>query len=845
MKRHYKKVFFCFLVAGLHSFVVVADRPVPEPAFPKALVVAEADVLDNSGLLSLWGRAGISGLIIDVSSLYSSGDDLAARQEQVGDLMRPVKEAGMSHLFFKLTFPSEEGVSRTDSLDKFLREVGSWASACQAAGATGLMLQNDPTAPGYDYRWEGYDWDVCPPPCLAERARQAGRRLRRALFSAFPEADVLVPVPENGSALPLWFLWLAGLVERDGQQDAAHVHLGFRAVSEKELDAESASLFERLSALIGGDSEALCSRSVMWNGTGSHTASVLHALLCADRYVVITPIVPYDSEWVETMQRSYAYFEGYERVGYSTSGKTGLRYYALRGKDGAGVIVDGSHFDFSELASAKKGVDLATDEIFRPSDNPAFFQNSHPFFVFPLPLKDWVTPACLWFELQPGGTDSVFPISYGFANRTGFSVSGMMGVGLRCRGIVSPGIVPVQASPGERVEVQGVLSGLERDAPQLKLSVNLFSTDMKPLSRELRVALPVPVLWKAFFEGEVPGAPAILSDASGNMQLVVTTRAGEMTMLTEEGNVLWRKWFRNRFSTCPAVVHGPYGAYQIVSGDDRGWLIACDPEGRELWRSRPLQTGIVGTPLRANLHWFPGDEILVRDSQGVLVSLLSNGKVWWRYEALAPCVGALVFPISSRNRDFVALLCASTPPELRCLSNTGNELFRIKLSFEPSCAPLTLDVDGDGVAEIVLGGVNGEVEIRDALYGITKTRTTVDGRVKQIFRVCGGEGKEFVVLLTDKTAYLCNGDFVFHENTLGISPEQGVADPSGSNAYFLISGDGTLVRVTSGGMLQSLGVLPKGFTFLFMGVQDLSSSNKSLLCGYGANTISVFGSLSK
>ncbi len=157
-------------------------------------------------------------------------------------------------------------------------------------------------------------------------------------------------------------------------------------------------------------------------------------------------------------------------------------------------------------------------------------------------------------------------------------------------------------------------------------------------------------------------------------------------------------------------------------------------DGAQLWR-RALSG--LGQPMRANSVDLNGDnvrEIVVGDDLGQVVCLNNIGKVLWSFRL--PDVSEAERYV--RGLDDVSLgdgrhavAAANYGGQVVLLNGDGQPLWSV--SFRQRLRRLrAYDLDGDGVAEVILGGEYGQIEALDSRSGQRLWQDTVGSRVTEM-----------------------------------------------------------------------------------------------------------------
>lgn len=704
---------------------------------PKPLLAADISEVETVGNISTWARSGVAGVIVRSDTLPDTQNN-PAEYEKWHIACRKVRDRlnaeGIALIILRLPLPADRNILTDSTLsDTVLQTIRHRTEACREAGFNGLLLDADPASLIFDYRWDGYDWDRDPPPQLASAARRLGRRTIQAVRSAFPDADVLLDVADPAQNGPLWFHWFHGLVDGDAAAPpfALHVCIPNPATGNDSSDVQATQ--QRVAMRLEEPARSrfldACGIAIRWDGAGPTIRPLLTAKLYSTRYFIIEPSKHNTAGWTELLRGTNDLLNRFERMGPLGKTEAGLAWYAVRSPRGAAAVFWDRLPDpsvFHDLAVPATAIDLSTFETAAVPPAGGRLDASigkGPTLIDALPMSDWGAPACLWFDWRDWDPSAVPRIAYGLVNHTGFTLSGELRAILKPYGEVRPAGLPIDLAHGMAAEALGDLLGAGRPGDMIEVNLSLVTAGARPISRRFTRQIPPTLIWKTQLEGSVSGAPAVLRTPDGEARPAVATIAGEVVLLTRDGAIAWRQWRRGRFDTGPTVISEWRGAPLIVCGDHRGEVLAFDKVGRERWRLRTGRRGPVQPPIRARFHWFPGDELLITCADGTLTALLANGRELWRVAGTGTAPFVACADITGNGRDEVVALYPGPPHTAICLTHTGRLLWEIALNFEPDCVPLLADVDGDRRIELVLGGRTGEVELRDALFAVVKTRT--------------------------------------------------------------------------------------------------------------------------
>jgi outer membrane protein assembly factor BamB len=108
----------------------------------------------------------------------------------------------------------------------------------------------------------------------------------------------------------------------------------------------------------------------------------------------------------------------------------------------------------------------------------------------------------------------------------------------------------------------------------------------------------------------------------------------------------------------------------------------------------------------ANLHPFPGQELVIGSRDGYVTALLSNAQILWRARAGASVQSIQTVPNPS-GRDGV--LAFADENAATCLASDGSVVWQRSMPGRPTCKPGVGDCDGDGLPEMVFTLDDGTV----------------------------------------------------------------------------------------------------------------------------------------
>jgi poly-gamma-glutamate synthesis protein (capsule biosynthesis protein) len=192
-----------------------------------------------------------------------------------------------------------------------------------------------------------------------------------------------------------------------------------------------------------------------------------------------------------------------------------------------------------------------------------------------------------------------------------------------------------------------------------------------------------------------------------------------LTFLDDEGELRWQADLGGPVSSIAAL---PDLALAATLDAARGRLRAFDPAGVEAWRfdaAAPVTNlGIVDVGAEPGTR--PAAYILAGLQDGRLLALDNTGALRWQQTLDAapgtePVAGGPLWHVADVTGDRAPEIVAGiggAAPLLALLSAEGEVMWRISLS-SPVAAITTLDLDGDGMVEILAGLASGEIQAYD------------------------------------------------------------------------------------------------------------------------------------
>ncbi len=223
-----------------------------------------------------------------------------------------------------------------------------------------------------------------------------------------------------------------------------------------------------------------------------------------------------------------------------------------------------------------------------------------------------------------------------------------------------------------------------------------------------RAGVAYKVTWRQRGRGGF-SAPNVLRDTKTGRTLAIVACeiARGVVAFDIEGRRIWEHPMVPPVTAAPAVADlDGDGSEDLVVADSVGNLVALTGAGRLLWSARlPSRVLADSCPAVADLDGDGKPEVLVGDSSGVLSCLDAKGALRWQFAGagsqMGPPLVADLYDAAGRE-----IIVTSLDRHIYALTARGQWIW--DLSFEndvfPNSTPVLADVDGDGAAELYVGG---------------------------------------------------------------------------------------------------------------------------------------------
>ncbi|NIA13351.1 MAG: PQQ-binding-like beta-propeller repeat protein [Nitrospiraceae bacterium] len=723
--------------------------------------------------LSYWDQKGFAGFLLSgiqddlVTDVWAcDGDPATVGREDA--LLREVRlaierlnEGGLDRNFalvpvapgrayFADPSAAREAVGRLEKLGVF----------CRLAGLRGVAIDGHASDLFYDLRWDGYAYDTYTAEDVKAGARDFGRRAVRAILRGCPDAEILVIGGDYPDWGPLWCAFLRGMAEGAGDRADVILHFLTRAglsdTDPTSLMAMAGRARRLLTEQWGPQANlAVGMRPLVCRGVEDAVAAAAYPLAAFRVQLAMAKVLSDQYVWVDgggaswwrLTEKDAALYGGLFQNGAAAAKQTGpvagnlsdysvstrfddslrVGVHELNGRacfvfntaQGAsllcwegvapGTVLDGCQAPVS-------WVDLETGETreIAPDEGRIALPISDvPCLLERLPVGAWVLPASLWMGLpEPLTPESgAARLEFGFVNRTGFDVSGILETRAPALFTVKPRQQAFELESDAELAVRGTIRGPMTAGRDVPVTVGLVVPGRPPLERTFDLPVSPALDWSVALDGVVRHAPVAAGlDSDPADEVLVCTDSGEVVCLSSRGEVRWRRRFDTSFSIPPAVGVDLSGGKLIATTDDRGTLRVLLESGRVLWETAPGGLCCPSGPLFADLDGQPGDEIVVGFLDGRLEVFREDGQPLRTHPPLLGATELVMSPVSGAAGS--RLVGVSHLWRMGVLSGYGvrkTALWRAFLPFVPVCAPAMADVTGDGVDEVLAVSEQGRV----------------------------------------------------------------------------------------------------------------------------------------
>ncbi|HRK33371.1 MAG TPA: PQQ-binding-like beta-propeller repeat protein [Candidatus Hydrogenedentes bacterium] len=582
------------------------------PLFPKVQILAlitESDLLDAS---------------VMARYLLHSPDKLILKHRAKDfAVLRAAQQAhGIETVFVPAEIASDallltDPQARANAVDAIMR-VAQSTHDNKLGGLVLLLLEHQETLDSGKY--DGVSMFT-----LAAGARALGEAVGRELRRTTPSLELCLVMPSEDS--PLWLECFGGFVETVAHDSLNPIYL----LAEADVDSQQylAQVRDQF-------------RDSTWDAIARHCTvvplltsgtSALRAMATSQQAVWCNPASPQFAP-IPTELTSPS------RVGSLLVGDT--LAYVYRDEQGASVaILEGSDkpLDFATSDASVSVVNLLNGErsVVAASNGMARIEPSEvPMLIEHLPLRDWVTPAALWFEPEVPivSGNSTTPVRFGWINHTGATLSGSLAAVPLGRASIQPDTVSASLAPGETLESRASLRTNTRPNESVSIRLVYAATGMTPVSRTFSIEAMDAPFWRLNTFTKLESRwTAVDFDRDGIEELIGNTANGDMMCVSALNGVLWEAP-NHGFLFWP--VTGRYWNKKTIVGSVNGdSLVLLDESGERLWH-RQLPSEPTAPPLFANLNPKRGEEIVVGMENGAVVAFRSDGNQLWTASVEGP-----------------------------------------------------------------------------------------------------------------------------------------------------------------------------------------------------------------
>jgi hypothetical protein len=309
-----------------------------------------------------------------------------------------------------------------------------------------------------------------------------------------------------------------------------------------------------------------------------------------------------------------------------------------------------------------------------------------PVLVAPAPVRQWGGPQCLRLALfEPAAPKGDIPFAAAFSNRLGSHIEGVLAARLPATLEAPPLPQTISLGPGETYRADGRLRGAMRLGETFRIQLTLAHGTgiIASPSRPIRVQ---PAL-KGRWADDAPVTALTRAPLDGKTAYAAASASGRLTVFDPSGGELWTRWADEPLAAPLVVFRHWTGALLLTAVTNRGKLSVYDARGVKQWDRRMGAPAAPAGLVPADLHPFPGQELVFMKAFGGLTALLSNGHTLWErpLEDIGAGIAALDVPGTERQGVFAA--AGGSSPALIRLDSAGRPVFRTPLPAGPSSPP--------------------------------------------------------------------------------------------------------------------------------------------------------------
>jgi hypothetical protein len=774
------RVFIPLFIAVL--FLRAAGALSPEPELPRVLLASPVNLTWAANNSSYFRDKGIDGFLLrGILEYWAALPDAPEGEEPLHDwqplieelrLARTrLEEEGGNRFFLHLDAAPEApwflDPHRRDAVTKVFATAGN---ICQRSGLTGLALDLRASPFLFFPQWDGYPLDASLR--AAAGARELARRAMRDFYGSCPDGELVVLCPPLASAGPLMFDFIAGLCESVGAAEALRQyyifpqraalqtpiqrsqidqflqqrvgtpwqstgHIGFSAqpLARDEggvVNLMTAPDFARAKAYLQvySDGYTLINdpMAAWWSVPEDQVAQYQHLHQAGDARIVARREAP---AWAEGWTGRLP-FEGFQRIG------------PLDRDEGAGIVFSselGSAVFFPAGTRSSIRLEGRVQPVYVSRAETGFTQRDvapsrdgvvelptfdQPVLVDGLPVRDWLLPACFFFEVDTpfrarggSGDGSLRKLAtFGLNNASTLSLEGRLEVVAGPGFSVGPATFDINLAPGETVHFERYVQGV----PHLGETARFDLVWLTALGAEAVRSFAFPVRPAAHLEqpldgpGDIP--PVLLGE-----QLLVGSAYGDVQSLDPAWSYL------HRFAALVALqavdLEPAHTGVAMLDTDGRVRTLNARGDVQAAFRIPELEDAqaLMGTPTQDAFRY------LVAAQDGTVVATDRKGAEAWRLPGPAIATGRGEGAGFLRLPEGETLHYVRGPRGfIRRLGASGAEAWIHPLQV--SASPVLSDEAGNTV---IIGMADGQlITIALGSGRLTGIIAQVDGRVRWI-----------------------------------------------------------------------------------------------------------------
>lgn len=656
------------------------------------------------------------------------------------------------------------------------------------AGMWGIALDTRRTGAIHAFSWAAYSEGAASRDELRANARDLGIALGGALTGDARITRVLVLTEELESTGPLWFSLLEGLllsVENSPatvslvvcpsgpEPDLPTLRKNTEKWLEVKLSGESMRVWQRagtvdfgVSLTAAGVSDPEIATTVPDGSLETFKKRLIECKLNASLCVLNTAEVP--GPWLNPEAGAAGVdfqtpLDASTRVGRIPI--AGAEADVLRQAGGAALVfasgIPGG-INIPGQASPVVVTELISgaETKYPAEQTPVELEpTTAPAMVSGLPVRTWAAPAGLWFSASPlqAGQTRAASVRYGWVNRTGMSMTGALETSVPGRFAITPSGLSFSSADGESVSATGRISGALGGAPSFSVRLVVAAPRGEPIVRDVPVSFSPPLHWAAEMDGPIEAAPTAADlDGDGQPEIYAASAAGDVASFSLNGALRWRWESSASISTPPVVFRHWSGTPLVAVLDDAGWLHCYRSDGVLRFEVDLAAQVRDGHFHAANLHGFPGQELVCTLENGQIRALLSNGQEFWKVDTQSGIVGLAVVPGSEKRDTAVVTLDDSS---CIAIAADGARLWKTALPGPAVSSPVVELAGGSRQPDVVVGIKDGailRISIADGSIGEARPlpNRIVPRRIVPLGQTPSGHGR---LLIADGTSLTCLG----------------------------------------------------------------------------------------